>query len=93
MHSFSKKTKKAPKSEIKLKNVTKPIVNDIKILGMIFDKNLNWNMHFSFLKSNTSKTTNIIKLLANNKLGAQNKILHNFYKTLIRSKIEYGAIL
>ncbi|CAI6367506.1 unnamed protein product [Macrosiphum euphorbiae] len=60
---------------------------------MIFDKNLNWNKHFSFLKTNTSKSTNIIKLLANNKWGAQNKILHNVYKTLIRAKIEYGAII
>ncbi|XP_025419689.1 uncharacterized protein LOC112690014 [Sipha flava] len=90
---FSKKTKKALKPEIKLNNVVIPLVNNIKILGMTFDNKLNWNKHFSVLKTNTSKTTNIIKILANNKWGAQSKILHNVYKTLNRSKIEYGAII
>jgi|UniRef100_A0A2S2R3P2 hypothetical protein len=93
MHRFSKKTKRALKPEIKLDNVVIPLVNNIKILGMTFDNKLNWNKHFSVLKTNTSKTTNIIKILANNKWGAQSKILHNVYKTLIRSKIEYGAII
>jgi len=90
---FSKKTKRALKPEIKLNNVIIPLVNDIKILGMTFDKKLNWNKHFSALKTITSKTTNIIKILANNKWGAQSRILHNVYKSIIRSKIEYGAII
>lgn len=60
---------------------------------MIFDKNLNWNKHISSLKTHAYKTTNIIKLLVNNKLGAQNIILQNVYKALIRSKIDSGSII
>lgn len=64
---FSKKTKKAPKPEVKINNIIIPIVKNVKILGMTFDNNLNWKKHIFILKTNATKTTNIIKILANNK--------------------------
>jgi hypothetical protein len=70
------------------------MIKNVKILGMTFDNNLNWNKYISTLKTNTIKTTNIIKILLNNKWGAQNEILLKVHHiALIRSIIDYGSII
>lgn len=68
-----------------------PCENSHKFLGLIFDKKLNWNEHISDLVTQCKKRINIIKMLANRDWGSDRGTLLTLYKTLIRSKIDYGS--
>ncbi|XP_044755013.1 uncharacterized protein LOC123313966 [Coccinella septempunctata] len=60
---------------------------------MTFDYKLTWHEHIKQLKSDCIKRMNIMKVLANNTWGADEKTLLTIYRTLIRSKLDYGSII
>lgn len=67
--------------------------DDIKILGLIFDRKLTWGKHIKSLKQDCLKRMNVIKSIASTKWGADKDTILMAYKALIRSKIDYGAII
>ena len=54
-------------------------VDNIKILGLIFDNKLTWMPHMQYLKSTCTKKMNIIKALANNSWGADQEVIIKTY--------------
>ncbi|XP_045480951.1 uncharacterized protein LOC123685337 [Harmonia axyridis] len=88
---FTKKHQKP--CHLKLFNTSLQNVNHHKFLGMIFDTKLTWREHIKQLKTDCIKRLNIMKVLANNHWGADEKTLLIIYRTLIRSKLDYGCIL
>lgn len=65
----------------------------IKILGITFDKRYLWIQHINSLKTATLPRLNIIKILSHTSWGSKSHTLIQIYKSLILSKLDYGAFL
>lgn len=65
----------------------------IKILGILFDSKLTWIPHIKKLKAECLQRMNIIKAISSASWGADRNVILSTYKALIRSKIDYGAII
>ena len=79
--------------ELKLDNVAIPVVEEFKFLGIIFDKKLTFKSHINYLKTKCSKALNLLKVLSHTDWGADQYTLLYLYRTLIRSKLDYGSIV
>lgn len=90
---FTKKRKTTELDDFIYKNNKISLVNEIVYLGMMFDKKLTWSNHLKNLKQKCQRAMNIVKVLSKQTWGADRKTLTTLYKTLIRSKIEYGAMI
>ena len=88
---FTKK-KQSSKPKLFLGNTPLPFVNNIKILGLMFESKLTWKPHISKTKTTTTKSINILKTLSHAEWGAESNILINLYRSLVRSKLDYGSI-
>ncbi|XP_072384622.1 uncharacterized protein [Diabrotica undecimpunctata] len=69
------------------------VVDKHKFLGVIFDKRLTWRDQIQNTKTNCLNRINILKTLAHHQWGAEEKVLLRIYRTLIRSRLDYGSIL
>lgn len=79
--------------DLRLLNITIPIVNKTKFLGVILDKKLTWKQHILELKSNCFKRLNILKTLSSHEWGAHTESLLTIYRMLIRPILDYGCIV
>ncbi|MDA3086478.1 reverse transcriptase domain-containing protein, partial [Campylobacter sp. CS_ED1] len=79
--------------ELKIYNTIIPVVAEAKFLGVIFDKKLNFKSHISYLKTKCNKALNLLKVLSNTEWGADCFTLLHLYRSLIRSKLDYGSIV
>ena len=70
-----------------------PVVQEYKYLGLIFDKKLNFIPHIKYLKAKCLKSLNILKVLSHTTWGADRTTLLQLYRSLIRSKLDYGSIV
>lgn len=62
-------------------------------LGVILDRNLNFNRHIEKIRENGIKALNILKNLSYKKWSLDTNQKINIYKSLIRSKFEYAPQL
>jgi len=91
MVDFSHKWKKTAEPFIKIKGIPIKCKTEAKFLGLTFDNKLNWSEHIKNLKSSCFRTMNILKYLNNKNFGLNRNYLLKIYRTLIRSKIDYGC--
>ena len=70
-----------------------PVVDEAKFLGVIFDRKLSFIPHIKYLKAKCLKALNLLKVLSHTSWGADRTILLHLYRSLIRSKLDYGAIV
>ena len=70
-----------------------PVVEETKFLGVIFDKKLTFIPHIKKLKAKCQKALNLLRVVAHTDWGADRKILLNLYRTIVRSKLDYGCIV
>ena len=75
----------------KLDGTLLPVVSEAKFLGVIFAKKLSFIPHIKYLKSKCLKALNLLKVLANTDLGGDRIVLLRLYRSLIRSKLDYGS--
>ena len=78
---------------LKLYNNPIPVVDHAKFLGVIFDKKLSFIPHINTLKIKCQKALNVLKLLSHTDRGGDKKTLLNLYRSLVRSKLDYGCII
>ena len=90
---FSHKTHQESEPNLYLYNQRIPVEEEVKFLGIILDKKLNWKPQINSLCSQVAKRCNLLKILSKKKSGIRNSILKTIYKALIRSKLDYGSIL
>ena len=67
-----------------------PVVEEVKFLGVIFDRKLSFLPHIKYLKAKCLKALNLLKVLAHTSWGADRVTLLNLYRSLIRSKLDNG---
>ena len=70
-----------------------PVVEENKFLGVIFDTKLSFIPHIKQLKAKCQKALNLLRVVAHTDWGADRKVLLNLYRTIIRSKLDYGSII
>lgn len=70
-------------------DITLPVVDEIKFLGVIFTSNLTWAKYVDHIIARANKAFNFIKSLS---ISADPKILLMLYKSLVRSHFEYGFL-
>lgn len=63
------------------------------MLGVLFDRQLSWTPYIKYLKTNTTNAINIMKILSHTSWGGSTSTLIKIHKSLIQSKLNYGAIL
>ena len=90
---FCRLRKAHPDPHLLLNGTPIPVVEQTKFLGLIFDKKLSFIPHLQYLKNKCSKALNLLRVVANTKWGSDEKTLLHLYRSLIRSKLEYGAVV
>ena len=70
-----------------------PVLQEYKYFGLIFDKKLSFSPHIKYLKAKCLKSLNIMKVLSHTTWGADRTTLLQLYRSLIRSKLDYGSIV
>ena len=70
-----------------------PIKDEARFLGLTFDKKLNFLSHIKKLKNNCHKAMAILKTVSNQEWGGDRKSLLHLYRTIIRSRLDYGSII
>ena len=70
-----------------------PVVDDFKFLGIIFDRKLSFIPHIKYLNAKCLKALNLLKVLSHTNWGADHTVLLQLYRSLIRSKLDYGSII
>lgn len=70
-----------------------PYVDTARFLGVTFDSRLTWKPHIAKLKASCQKALNLLKTLTTTKWGADQESLMYLYRALVRSRLDYGAIV
>ena len=67
------------------------VSQEIKFLGLTFDRELRWSKHLQNIATKCRQSLNIVRVLAHHRWGAHPKTLLDVYKALILSKMDYGC--
>ena len=70
-----------------------PVVEETKFLGVIFDRKLSFIPHTRYIKAKCLKALHLLKVLSNTSWGADRPTLLHLYRSLIRSKLDYGSVV
>ena len=68
-----------------------PVVEDAKLLGPLFDKKFTFIPYIKALKAKCLKVLDVLKVLSNTSWGGDRSVLLNLYRSLVRSKLDYGS--
>ena len=90
---FCNKRRIHPEPVLLLNQQPIPIVTESKFLGVIFDKKLSFIPHLQNLRTKCMKTLNLLKVVSHKDWGGDSSTLLKLYRTLIRSKLDYGSIV
>ena len=78
---------------LKLDNDPIQFVKEAKFLGLIWDTKLTFEPHIKYLKARCQKSLNILKVLSRTEWGADQATLLKLYRSLVRSKLDYGCLV
>ena len=77
-----------------LDGISIPVVEETKFLGVIFYKTkLTFIPHIKKLKAKCPKALNLLRVVAHTDWGADRKVLLHLYRTIVRSKLDFGSIV
>ena len=82
-----------PDPELYLNDHQIKVVEQTKFLGLIWDSKLNFRAHIDYLKKKCNKAMNILRVIAHYDWGADQATLLHLYRSLIRSKLDYGCMV
>ena len=68
-----------------------PVVPQVKFLGVWFDRKLNFKYHIDFLKAKCLRALNLLRVVSKLDWGGDRHVLLRIYRSLIRSKLDYGC--
>ena len=76
-----------------LDNKLLPYKTNSKFLGLYWDQKLTWNPQISRLKTDCTKLLDLLKVMTSQKWGARQDSILKVYRTYVRSKLDYGAVV
>ena len=85
--------KKCMDPVLKLDNYPIQFVKEAKFLGLIWDTKLTFEPHIEYLKARCQKSLNVLKVLSRTEWGADQTTLLKLYRSLVRSKLDYGCLV
>ena len=85
--------KKCMDPVLKLDNDPIQFVKEAKFLGLIWDTKLTFEPPIKYLKARCQKSLNILKVLSRKEWGADQTTLLKLYRSLVRSKLDYGCLV
>ena len=69
------------------------VVREAKFLGVIFDTKLTFKNRIQYLKTSCQKALDILRVVGHTDWGASRIVLLRLYRSLDRSKLDYGCIV
>ena len=93
IYGRANESKRQPEPTLLLNGTPVPVVEETKFLGVIFDRKLSFIPHIKHLKDKCTKALNLLRVLAHTSWGADQETLLHLYRSLIRSKLDYGCIV
>lgn len=90
---FSKLRTPTPPPELTYRNLKLKFEPNVRFLGLILNCRLDWKDHIRWLKEESLKRLNVLRVLAGCSWGADRSSMIKVYTSLIRSKIDYGCIV
>ena len=79
--------------ELHIGNNPIKFVKENKFLGLIWDTKLTFKAHVKYLRQKCHKALNMLRVLSNLDWGGDRNTLLKLYRSLIRSKLDYGCIV
>ena len=70
-----------------------PIVDSTLYLGITIDSKLIWKEHIIKLLADIGPRLNFLKMISSTRWGGDPKIITTLYKSIVRSKLDYGSSL
>ena len=70
-----------------------PVKDEVRFLGVIFDKKLSFVPHLKDLRLRCQSALNAVKVLSNPEWGGDSSTLLTLYRSLIRSKLDYASFV
>ncbi|GBN92942.1 putative RNA-directed DNA polymerase from transposon BS [Araneus ventricosus] len=90
---FCRKRKLHLDPEIQLDGHKISFVNEIRFLGIVFDKKLTFLPHIKTLRKRCEQALNILRVLSSTSWGADQPSMMRIYRSTILSKIDYGCTI
>jgi hypothetical protein len=69
------------------------VVNETKVLGIIFDSKLTCKLHIASVKKKCLKAMNLVRVVAHTNWGADSTTLLRLYCSVVRSKLDYDYVI
>ena len=79
--------------DLKLNGEPIPVVAETKFLGLVLDKKLTFVPHIKYVKDRCLKALNLLRVVAHMDWGADCATLLKFYRSQLRSKLDYGCVV
>ena len=77
--------------EITLDDAQIEVVPEFKFLGLLFDSRFSFIPHINYLSTKHQKSLNLLRVVSSINWGADRKVLSRLYRSLVRSKLDYGC--
>ena len=78
---------------IRLNGQTIPTEPVARFLGVQFDRRLTYKPHFKMLRERCFRSLNVLKCVSRTSYGADRSTLLLFYRSIIRSKLDYACFV
>ena len=78
---------------LKLDGAEIPVVDQYEFLGVIFDIELSFIPHINYPKAKCLKALQLLRVDAYTDWGADKSTLLKLYRSLVRSKLDYGCFI
>ena len=83
----------SPDPNILLGKTPIKVVREEKFLSVILDTKLTFKNHIQYLKTSCQKALDILRVVGHTDWGADRIVLLRLYRSLVRSKLDYGCIV
>ena len=93
VHFTAPRHKAARPPTITIGDTLLPVEESTKFLGLWWDSHLSFKKHISVLKTLCKEALNLIRVVAHLKWGGDRDTLLMLYRTIVRSKLDYGCIV
>ena len=69
------------------------VLTEAKFLGLVFDCRLSFKNHIQYPKTLCQTANDILRVVGHTDWGADRTVILRLYRSLVRSKLDYGCIV